>query len=205
MGTICVDMFITLDGVYQGPGGPDEDRSGGFDLGGWQGAYMDEESGRAISAGIDGMDALLLGRRTYDIFAGYWPALGDSNPIAAKFNALPKFVVSHLPAAPAWKGTTALTSMDGVAGLKGQFENIHVVGSGVLARALLDAGLADRLTLFMYPLTLGRGRRLFDGETGVPAAFSLAQPPKAFPKGCVSLVYDRTGAPVTGIDMGRMG
>lgn len=94
MGILAVDLFITLDGVYQAPGGPDEDPSGGFAYGGWQAPYFDNESGAMIGAGIDRLDALLLGRTTYDIFAGYWPHQGD-NPIAAKFNAVPKFVASR--------------------------------------------------------------------------------------------------------------
>ena len=89
MGILSVDLFITLDGVYQGPGGPDEDLEGGFAFGGWQAAYSDEETGEAIVAGIDRMDALLLGRKTYDIFAAFWPTRGEDDPIAATFNALP--------------------------------------------------------------------------------------------------------------------
>ena len=82
MGIIAVDLFITLDGVYQAPGAPDEDREGGFEFGGWQGAYFDDESGESIGAGIDRLQALLLGRKTYDIFAGFWPNQGDDDPIA---------------------------------------------------------------------------------------------------------------------------
>src|SRR6187401_2362108 len=95
VGIISADLFITLDGVYQAPGGPDEDREGDFAFGGWQAPYFDDESGEAISGGIARMDALLLGRRTYDIFAAYWPNRGEDDPIAATFNALPKFVVSR--------------------------------------------------------------------------------------------------------------
>ncbi|WP_104110437.1 dihydrofolate reductase family protein [Arthrobacter sp. N199823] len=204
MGIISVDLFITLDGVYQGPGGPDEDRSGEFNLGGWQGAYTDAESGEAIGAGIEQMDALLLGRTTYDIFAGYWPARGKSNPIAAKLNALPKFLVSRTRTNPGWEGTTALQTMDMVAAMKSQFNDMHVIGSGRLVRSLLAADLVDRLNFYLYPLTLGSGKRLFADGTGVPAAFNLVQPPKAFPKGAVSLVYERAGVPVTGIDMAEM-
>lgn len=107
MGMLSIDLFITLDGVYQAPGGPDEDPSGGFEFGGWQAAYSDEGTGAVIMAGIDRMDALLLGRRTYDIFAGYWPKQSAEDPIAGKFNGMPKFVVSRSLADPAWQGTTA--------------------------------------------------------------------------------------------------
>lgn len=111
MGIISVDLFTTLDDVYQAPGGPDEDREGGFEFGGWQGPYFDDEAGAAIGAGIDRMDALLLGRKTYDIFAAYWPNQSDDNPIAATLNALPKFVVSGSLTEPAWEGTRALTDV----------------------------------------------------------------------------------------------
>ena len=202
MGIISVDLFITLDGVYQAPGGPDEDLSDGFEFGGWQGAYVDEESGAAIGAGIDQMDALLLGRRTYDIFASYWPHQSDEIPIAKKFNAMDKFVVSRSRTNPSWAGTTVLSELSEVRALKEKFTDIHVVGSGDLARSLLRADLADRLNLYMYPLTLGKGKRLFAEGTGVPAAFRLIQPPVAFPKGSIALRYERAGIPVTGIVMG---
>ena len=201
MGTISVDLFITLDGVYQAPGGPDEDREGGFEYGGWQGAYFDDESGEVIGAGIDRMDALLLGRKTYDIFAGFWPHRGDDDPIAVTFNALPKFVVSRSLTDPGWQGTTALSDVADVAALKDRFDDIHVVGSGDLARSLLEADLVDRLNLYLYPLTFGTGKRLFADGRGVPAAFRLAEPPRAFPKGAIALFYERAGAPVTGIDI----
>jgi dihydrofolate reductase len=203
MGIISVDLFITLDGVYQAPGGPDEDREGGFEFGGWQGAYSDDEVGAAIGAGIDRMDALLLGRRTYDIFAAYWPNQGDGFPIAAKLNAVPKFVVSRSLTAPGWEGTIALSDVAGVRALKDRFDEIHLIGSGNLARSLLDADLVDRLNLFLYPLTFGSGKRLFPDGTGGPAAFRLAQPPQGFPKGATWLVYERAGDPVTGIDMSK--
>ena len=201
MGILSVDLFITLDGVYQAPGGPDEDREGGFEFGGWQGRYFDDETGEAIGAGIDRMDALLLGRKTYDIFAAFWPNQGDDDPIAATFNALPKFVVSRSLADPAWAGTTALSDVAEVAGLKDRFDDIHVIGSGDLARSLLEADLVDRLNLYLYPLTFGSGKRLFADGRGVPAAFRLAEPPRAFPKGAIALFYERAGAPVTGIDI----
>ena len=203
MGILSVDLFITLDGVYQAPGGPDEDREGGFEFGGWQGAYFDDETGEVIGAGISRMDALLLGRKTYDIFASYWPTRGDDDPIAATFNALPKFVVSRSLTDPAWEGTTALSDVVEVAALKDRFEDIHVIGSGHLARSLLEADAVDRLNLFLYPLTFGSGKRLFADGTGVPAAFRFAQPPQAFPKGAISLAYERAGAPVTGVDISQ--
>jgi dihydrofolate reductase len=204
MGFVCVDLFLTIDGVYQAPGGPEEDREGGFTLGGWQGAYSDEGVGEVIGAGIQRMDALLLGRRTYDIFATYWPTQGQDFPIAAKLNSVPKFVVSRSLAAPTWAGTVALSDVAEVAALRDRFDEIHVIGSGALTRSLLEAGLVDRLSLFLYPLTLGSGKRIFPDGTGVPAAFRLAQPPRAFPKGAIWLVYERAGDPVTGVDMSQL-
>lgn len=202
MGTLSVDLFLTLDGVYQAPGGPDEDTSDGFEYGGWQAAYSDEEAGAAITAGIDRMDALLLGRKTYDIFAQYWPQ--QSGHIADKLNGLPKFVVSGTLADANWEGTTVLAEAKDVAAVKERFNDIHIIGSGVLARSLLEADLLDRLNLYLYPLTFGTGKRLFPDGAGVPAAFRLAQPPQAFPNGAILLAYDRAGDPVTGIDIGQM-
>ena len=203
MGIIQVDLFLTLDGVYQAPGGPDEDRAGGFELGGWQGTYFDDESGATIGAGIERIDALLLGRRTYDIFAGYWPEHADADPIAAKFNTVPKFVVSRTLTDPSWEGTTVLTEVAAeVRALKDRFDEIHVIGSGDLVRTLLREDLVDRLNLLLYPLVLGSGKRVF-GDGTVPAAFTLVQPPRAFPKGAVSLVYERAGDPVTGVDVSQ--
>ncbi|MFK0002827.1 dihydrofolate reductase family protein [Paenarthrobacter sp. NPDC090522] len=203
MGMLSVDLFITLDGVYQAPGGPDEDPSGGFEFGGWQAAYSDEGTGAVIMAGIDRMDALLLGRRTYDIFAGYWPSQDAGDPIAGKFNAMPKFVVSRSLTDPSWQGTTALSDVSEVGQLKDRFEDIHVVGSGDLTRSLLNADLVDRLNLYVYPLTFGKGKKLWTEGAGIPAAFRLVGQPQAFPKGALCLVYERAGDPVTGIDIGQ--
>lgn len=200
MGILAVDLFITLDGVYQAPGAADEDPSGGFEYGGWQAPYADHESGAVIASGIDRLDALLLGRRTYDIFAGYWPHHGD-NPIGAKLNAVPKFVASRTLSDPSWTGTSVIADpARQVGALKDRFEEIHVIGSGVLARSLIEAQLVDRLNLYVYPVVFGAGKRLFEGA--VPAAFRLVQSPVAFPKGAISLVYEPAGAPVTGMAMG---
>lgn len=200
MGILAVDLFITLDGVYQAPGGPEEDPEGGFEYGGWQAPYLDDESGAVIGAGIDRLDALLLGRRTYDIFADYWPKHLDTQ-VGAKFAAVPKFVASRSLTDPSWSGTTVVADVAAeVPAIKDRFDEIHVIGSGALARSLLAADLVDRLNLYLYPIAFGTGKRLFD--TGaVPAAFALAQQPIAFPKGAIALVYERAGVPVTGIEM----
>src|SRR4051812_11893540 len=108
MGIIVANMFLTLDGVYQAPGAVEEDQEGGFGYGGWQAPFFDDESGEEMVSVIERIDALLLGRKTYDIFAAYWPKAGDDSPIAAKFNAVPKYVVSTKLAEPSWAGTTVL-------------------------------------------------------------------------------------------------
>ncbi|MEI5582532.1 MULTISPECIES: dihydrofolate reductase family protein [unclassified Agromyces] len=200
MGILAVDLFITLDGVYQAPGGPEEDLEGGFEYGGWQAPYLDDESGSVIGAGIDRLDALLLGRRTYDIFADYWPRHLDTQ-VGAKFEQVPKFVASRTLADPSWSGTTVVTDVaTEVPAIKDRFDEIHVIGSGDLARSLLAADLVDRLNLYLYPIAFGTGKRLFGAGT-VPAAFTLAQQPIVFPKGAIALVYERAGVPVTGIQM----
>ncbi|HKU36423.1 MAG TPA: dihydrofolate reductase family protein, partial [Paenarthrobacter sp.] len=140
--------------------------------------------------------------RTYDIFAGYWPNQSADDPIAGKFNNMPKFVVSRSVTDPSWQGTTVLPDVSEVASIKDRFEDIHVVGSGDLTRSLLNADLVDRLNLYVYPLTFGKGKKLWTEGTGIPAAFRLVGPPQAFPKGALCLVYERAGDPVTGIDIG---
>ncbi|MFF2296054.1 dihydrofolate reductase family protein [Arthrobacter sp. NPDC058127] len=201
MGIIVVDLFSTLDGVYQAPGGPDEDREGGFEFGGWQAPYFDKESGEAIGAGIERLDALLLGRKTYDIFAGFWPTAPAADPIAARFNTVPKYVASHTITDPSWAGTTVLTDVaTEVRGIRERHDETHVIGSGGLFQTLLAEDLVDRLNLWLYPVTFGAGKRIFREGT-VPAAFTLAQPPQAFPKGAIWLVYERAGDVVTGVDI----
>lgn len=190
MGLIAANLFITLDGVYQAPGGREEDPEGSFAFGGWQAPVSDDESGAAIAAGIEQMDALLLGRKTYDIFASYWPH--QSGDIAETLNRVPKFVVSGSLTDPAWAGTTVLRDAAAAGRLRDEYQQVHMFGSGVLIRALLEAEVLDRLHLWLYPLTLGQGKRLFDAGT-IPATFRLAEPARSYPKGAVSLVYERAG------------
>jgi dihydrofolate reductase len=190
MGIIVANLFITLDGVYQGPGGTEEDTEGGFRFGGWQAPVNDDEADAAIEAEIDRIDALLLGRKTYDIFAGYWPHQSDK--VGGTLNRVPKFVVSTTLTAPDWAGTTVLPDAAAAGRLRDEFDEVHMFGSGVLIRSLLEADVLDRLHLWLYPVTLGQGKRLFDGGT-IPASFRLAEPARTFPKGAVSLVYERAG------------
>ncbi|WP_255767977.1 dihydrofolate reductase family protein [Pseudarthrobacter sulfonivorans] len=191
MGIIVANLFMTLDGVYQAPGGREEDTEGGFDYGGWQAPVSDDAAGAAIGAEIARIDALLLGRKTYDIFAAYWP--NQSDDIGATLNRVPKFVVSRTLTDPDWAGTAVLPDAAAAGRLREEYDQVHMFGSGVLIRSLLEADVLDRLHLWLYPVTLGQGKRLFDAGT-IPATFRLAEPARSFPKGAVSLVYERAGA-----------
>ncbi|MCY1674109.1 dihydrofolate reductase family protein [Pseudarthrobacter sp. SL88] len=190
MGIIVANLFITLDGVYQAPGGREEDPTDGFAFGGWQAPVSDDEAGADIAAAIDRMDALLLGRKTYDIFASYWPHQSDE--IAGVLNRVPKFVVSGSLTDPGWEGTTVLPDPAAAGELRRQYDEVQMFGSGELIRSLLAADVLDRLHLWLYPVALGQGKRLFDAGT-VPSTFRLAEPVRSFPKGAVSLVYERAG------------
>lgn len=157
-------IFLTLDGVYQGPGGPDEDRDGGFDLGGWIARHADPESGAFIRAAYADADALLLGRRTYDIWAPYWPAQGDGDALARVINSIPRYVPSTTLRDPAWASTHVLggdveAAIRGLKAAPGR--DLLVQGSGVLLRWLLQRDLVDELRILLHPIVLGRGKRLF--------------------------------------------
>ncbi|MCW5253208.1 MULTISPECIES: dihydrofolate reductase family protein [unclassified Streptomyces] len=174
MGKLVVTTFLTLDGVYQGPGGPEEDPRDGFTQGGWSVPYGDEDFGRFVTDVFGRAGAFLLGRRTYDIFAGYWPHVTDpADPIAARLNGLPKYVVSSTLADPRWTGTTVLGGdlAGEVTALTARTDGeVQVHGSGALARSLLDLGLVDTVHLLTFPVVLGAGRRLFPEGTA-PTAF----------------------------------
>ena len=156
--------FVTLDGVYQGPGGPDEDRRGGFDRGGWQAPFWDEQADEFITKVYAGMDAMLLGRTTFDIWASYWPDHDGGDPISHGINVLPKYVPSTTLKNPTWQNTHVI---DGdvearVRELKAQpGRDLLLQGSGVLLRWLLERDLVDELNLLIYPVVLGAGFRLF--------------------------------------------
>jgi len=190
VGIIVANLFMTLDGVYQAPGGREEDTEAGFAFGGWQLPVSDDESEADIEAGIGRIDALLLGRKTYDIFAAYWPH--QSGDIGGTLNRVPKFVVSGSLTDPGWAGTTVLPDAEAAGRLREDYGEVHIFGSGVLIRSLLQADVLDRLRIWLYPLTLGQGKRLFDAGT-IPATFRLAEPARSFPKGSVALVYERAG------------
>jgi len=198
MGIIVAHEFITLDGVMQSPGAPDEDREGGFEHGGWQAPYGEEDTGALVAEQYQGMDALLIGRKTYDIFAGYWPTASADIPFTALFNNSPKYVVSRTLDRADWAGTTILRAAgtSEIAPLKERHSSIHVAGSGALMRSLLASNLVDRLNVWLYPVLLGSGKRLF-GDGIAPAAMRLTES-HAFPKGSVLLAYERAGEPTYG-------
>jgi dihydrofolate reductase len=198
-GKLVVDQFMTLDGVVQAPGGPDEDRSGGFAHGGWQAPVFDEESGKLIVEEIERNEALLLGRRTYEIFANYWPKAPSEDPIAKKLNAMPKYVASRTLRRAEWANSSLLGPdlRQEIARIKARHVETHVIGSGDLVQSLLRERLVDRLNLWVYPLTLGAGKRLF-AEGTVPTALELVRS-RTFPKGAVLLTYEPRGEPTYGI------
>jgi dihydrofolate reductase len=175
MRKIVVLSFITLDGVMQAPGGPDEDKSSGFKYGGWQAPYADGHMGDEMSKQLSMSFDLLLGRKTYDIFASYWPKHPEIETVAGPFNKCTKYVVSHSRIDLPWKGSKLITG-DVVAKVKGLKAGgdtmLQVHGSGNLIQTLLQHDLVDELWLKTYPLTLGTGKKLF-AEGTIPAAFEL--------------------------------
>lgn len=201
-GRISIDLFVTLDGVAQAPGGPDEDTSSGFPYGGWQAPLIDELVGRVVGEGIDTMDALVLGRRTYDIFAAYWPqhTEGDAEGrIGRKFDQVPKYVASRGTPVLDWPGTTQLgaDAVAEVAALRDRHEDIHVIGSVDFAHSLLAAGAYDVLALWVYPVVIGQGKKVFP-DGAVPATLRLLAPPIVSTKGAVLLRYGPAGPLRTG-------
>jgi dihydrofolate reductase len=170
MRRIVGSVFQSLDGVIQGPGGPTEDPTGGFAYSGWMPPVTDAAVGDEMERIFTGEYDLLLGRRTYEIFAAYWPyheAGGDHAPIATQFNRAAKYVLTGNPDQPLeWENSHRLGNIDAVAALKRQDGPTLVVqGSSTLYPALIAAGLLDRLTTLTFPLVLGRGRRMFGGAT----------------------------------------
>lgn len=197
-GRITIDLFTTLDGVAQAPGGPDEDPTGGFPYGGWQAPLPDEVIGQQIVEGIAGMDALVLGRRTYDIFAAYWPLHVD-NPIGQRFAEIPKYVASRGPLQLDWAGAEQLgpDAPAAVAALRERHEDIHVIGSIDFVQSLLAAEAYDELNLWVYPVVLGQGKKVFP-DGAAPANLRLIAPPITGGT-AVQLRYAPAGLPTTGV------
>lgn len=199
MGKLIVTEFVTLDGVAQAPGGPDEDRDGGFAHGGWQAPVADPESGEVMFEHARSMEALLLGRKTYEIFAAYWPSAPLEIPFTRLLNDVPKYVASRTLASPlAWEGSTLLADdlAESITALKERHDEIQVIGSLDLVQSLLRLGLVDRLNLWVYPLLLGPGKRVFADGT-VPTALRLTES-ATYPSGTLNLVYEPAGVPTYG-------
>ena len=188
---------VSVDGVMQGLGGADEDRRGGFERGGWALPLFDDEAAAFLYEVYQRADAFLFGRRTYEIFAGYWGVMTDSsNPIAAALNTRPKYVASTTLTDPQWADTTVLSG--DVAAAVGELKakpggELQVHGSGNLVRWLLDNHLVDEITLLTYPVVIGQGTRLFP-DTGPDTALELVDS-RATPKGVTIQVYRPTGRP----------
>ncbi|MGH8373849.1 MAG: dihydrofolate reductase family protein [Pseudomonas sp.] len=202
MRTLTVAAFVSLDGVMQAPGGPEEDTSGGFRFGGWIVPYADKTTGQAVQDLFSQPFELLLGRRTYDIFAAYWPHIqADSthHTIADLFNGVPKHVATHRTDSLDWQNSHALEGnlIDAISALKRQDgPQLLTQGSGDLVRQLLAAGLVDELRLMIHPILLGRGKRLFD-DNAQASAFTLLNSISS-PGGVLIARYIRSGEVRTG-------
>lgn len=193
MRKIIVIEFITLDGVMQAPGGPEEDTSGGFKYGGWTAPYFDEAAGKVMEKQMTPAD-YLLGRKTFEIFASYWPGHADMWP---GINDGVKYVMSGTMKKSDWKSSVFLESLADIEKLKNsEGYDIQVWGSGKLVQLLLDNDLADELWLKIFPVTLGTGKRLF-GDGTIPAAFTLFES-SVTPSGVIFANYRRAGKVRTG-------
>ena len=199
MSKLVVTTFVTLDDVYQAPGGPEEDRSGGFEQGGWLAPHFDEAGGAFMGEVFSRAGSFLLGRKTYEIFAGYWPQVTDENNlIASALNRLPKYVASRSLENVDWQHSTVIRDVTSeVAALKEQpGGELQVHGSGDLIRTLLEHELVDVYNLLVFPVVLGAGKRLFpQGVT--PAGLRLTNS-QATEKGVAILSYEYAGKPTYG-------
>ena len=190
--------FVSLDGVMQAPGGPAEDPTGGFDKGGWLAPFFDESIGEEIDKIFQEPFDLLLGRRTYDIFAAYWPfAEGESKPMGEMFDRVGKYVLTRSPAPLEWQNSHRVESLEALTQLKrGDGPDLVIQGSSTLYPQLLAAGLIDRLTVMTFHVVLGRGKRLF-GD-GTPARTMKVVEHKVSAGGNIIATYEPGGEVHTG-------
>jgi dihydrofolate reductase len=195
---LATNTMVTVDGVMQGLGGPEEDRRGGFERGGWVTPIFDNAAGTFLNQVYERADGFLFGRRTYEIFAGSWGAMADpgGNPIWTALNTKPKYLASTTLSDPRWSDTTVLSG--DLAAAIGELQakpggELQVHGSGALIRWLLDNQLVDELTLLVCPVVVGQGRRLFPA-TGPDIALELVES-RSTPSGVTIQVYRPTGRP----------
>lgn len=194
MRKIIVLEFITLDGVMQAPGGPEEDPSENFPYGGWTSPFFDEETGKEMEKQMSGEYDLLLGRKTYDIFAGFWPQNTETWP---QVNKITKYVVSKTLKNPTWEHAVVVKDIDDLKKLKeSEGAPLQVYGSGELVQTLMKHDLVDEFWLKIFPLTLGTGKRLFAAGT-IPASLKLIHS-KVTPSGVIFASYKRAGEVKTG-------
>ena len=197
---LTTNTNVSVDGVMQGLGGPEEDRRGGFKRGGWAMPHFDSETAALIGQVYQRADAFLFGRRTYEVFAGSWGAMADSDdPIAVALNTRPKYVASTTLTDPQWADTTVLSGdvAAAVSELKAKpGGELQVVGSLSVVRLLLDNDLVDELTLLTYPVVVGQGRRLFP-DSGLDTALELVES-RATANGVTIQVYRTAGRPQYG-------
>lgn len=190
MRKLVVSEFLTLDGVMQAPGAPDEDTEGGFEHGGWQVPYFDGVD-PAVADGLSAADALVLGRKTYEIFASYWPTASEDEPFTERMNSIDKYVASRTLDAVDWQNSTLLEGdvADAVAELKQEpGGDLVVFGSGELVQTLVANDLVDEYQLMVHPLVLGTGKRLFTDES-VPTDLKLVET-ETTDSGVVDLTYE---------------
>ncbi|MDK4714075.1 dihydrofolate reductase family protein [Rhizobium sp. CNPSo 4039] len=203
MRKVIAATFISLDGVMQAPGGPDEDPTGGFEYGGWVFPHADEETGKALFELFEKPFDLLLGRKTYDIFAAFWPFVGDDDPIGQRFNSVVKYVATRGDAELKWNKSQSL-GKDVVAAIKelktGEGPDLLIQGSGDLIQTLLRHGLIDEFKLVIFPVVLGSGKKLFAGGA-VPAAMKLLRT-QSSSSGVIFATYQPDGPVKTGSFVG---
>jgi dihydrofolate reductase len=194
MRRLVVGAFLSLDGVMQAPGAPDEDREGGFAHGGWTVPLFDEQLGEIMTETISGAGGLLLGRKTYEVFAASWPLLGDEDPIAATLNRIPKYVASRTLDTVEWNNSTLITGdvAEAVTNLKNEpGGELQVSGSSELIQTLIKHDLVDEYRLIIFPVLIGSGKRLF-GEGTIPAGLRLLDT-KTTATGVMVHAYERAG------------
>ena len=200
MRKIIVGAFVSLDGVMQAPGGPEEDPIGGFRFGGWVAPFFDEKMGESVGETFARPFDLLLGRKTYDIFAAHWPYAGADDPIGPLFDRIDKFVATRNPAfAPTWQNSHVLGS-DAVAAVRalkaGDGPDLLTQGSTEFLKALFENDLVDEIHVSIFPVILGKGKRLF-GDASVPRALTLISS-KTSDTGVTMNQYARAGEVATG-------